>query len=177
MATTFTVGTGDYIRPHRNVTFKEFPVAVSQTVLVGSVLKKAGAGLENRVILNTDTVAAGAIVGVAMEAITTTGTHNAKTDKVLVALAKPGTKFAARTVADDAVDFTDIGVNVSLEIDATNGITVVETDDVTNETVKVLGYLDPVTHNPQATEGDTSALVVFRFIPGASIWGPGIVLA
>ena len=174
---TFSVGSGDYIRPHRNVTFKEFPVAVSQTVLVGSVLKKAGAGLENRVILNTDTVAAGAIVGVAMEAITTTGTHNAKTDKVLVALATANAEFIGRTVSDDAVDFTDIGVNVSLEIDGTNSITVVETDDVTNETVRVLEYLDPVTRNRQATEGDVSALCVFKFIPGATVWGEGIVLA
>lgn len=173
---TFTVGTGDYIKPHRNVTFKEFPVSVSQTVLVGSVLQKAGAGLENRVILSTDTVTTG-IVGVAMEAITTTATHNAKTDKVLVALATPEAEFIGRTVADDAVDFSDIGVRVSLEIDATNSITRVETDDTTNETVRVLEYLDPVTRNQQATEGDVSALCVFKFIPGATIWGEGTVLA
>jgi hypothetical protein len=145
-------------------------------VLIGSVLQKGGAGVENRVILSTDTVTSG-IVGVALEAITTTATHNAKTDKVLVALATPEAEFAGRTVADDAVDFTDIGVRVSLEIDATNGITRVETDDVTNETVRVLQYLDPVTRNVQATEGDVNALCIFKFIPGATIWGEGTVLA
>ena len=176
MATTFGVSTGDYIIPWRNVTIREFPVSVSQTVLVGSVVKKAGAGLENRVILSTDTTTSG-IVGVALEAITTNGTHNPKTDKVLVALATPEAEFAARTVSDDPVDFTDIGVNVSLEIDATNSITVVETDDVTNETVRVLRYLNPVTREVQATEGDTSALCIFKFSPGATIFGEGTVLA
>ena len=173
---TFAVGTGDYIKPHRNVTYKEFPVAVSQTVLVGSILKKAGAGLENRVSVAGDTDTSG-IVGIAMEAITTTGTHVAKTDKVLVALATPEAEFEGRTVADDAVDFTDIGVRVSTEIDATNSITRVETDDTTNETVRVLEYLDPVTRNRQATEGDVNALCIFKFIPGATIWGEGTVLA
>lgn len=173
---TFGVGSGDYIIPWRNTTIKRFPVSISQTVLVGSVLQKAGAGLENRVILSTDTVTSG-IVGVALEAITTTGTHVAATDHVLVALATPEAEFAGRTVADDAVDFTDIGVRVSLEIDATNLITRVETDDVTNETVRVLQYLDPVTRNVQATEGDVNALCIFKFIPGATIWGEGTVLA
>lgn len=176
MATTFSVGTGDYIIPWRNHTLREYPVHTSQTVLVGSVLKLAGAGVENRVILNTDTDTSG-IVGVAVEAITTGGTHVAKTDKVLVALATPEAEFAGRTVSDDAVDFTDIGVRVSLEIDATNSITRVETDDTTNETVRVLAYLDPVTRNTQATEGDTNALCIFKFVPGATIWGEGTVLA
>lgn len=172
---TFTVGTGDYIVPWRNYTLKRFPVAVSQTILLGSVLKVGGAGLENRVILSTDTTTAG-IVGVAVEAITTTATHDPKTDHVLVALATPEAEFAGRTVADDAVDFTDIGVRVSLEIDATNSITRVETDDVTNETIQVLEYLHPVTRNRQDTEGDISVLCIFKFIPGATIW-QGTVLA
>jgi len=173
---TFAVGTGDYIRPWRNTRLKKYPVAVSQTVLLGSVLKQAGAGLENRLILSTDTTETG-IVGVAVEAITTTGTHNPATDHVLVALATEDAEFIGRTVADDAVDFTDLGVGVELEIDATNGITRVETDGVTDEQVKVLEYLHPVTMNPLTTEGDINAACVFKFIPGATIWGTGIVLA
>ena len=173
---TFGVSSADYIKPHKNCQYKRFPVGVSQTVLVGSVLQKGGAGVENRVILSTDTVTSG-IVGVAVEAITTTSSHVAATDHVLVALATPEAEFEGRTVADDAVDFTDIGVRVSLEIDATNSITRVETDDVTNETVRVLEYLDPVTRNRQATEGDVNALCIFKFIPGATIWGEGTVLA
>lgn len=176
MATTYSVGSGDYIQPYQHTVIKEFPVHTSQTVLKGSVLQKAGAGYENRVILSTDTVTTG-IVGVALEAITTTATHNAATDKVLVALATDCAEFTARTVADDAVDFSDIGVNVELEIDATNSITRVETDGTTYEVVKVLGYLNPVTRNPLTAEGDTSALAIFKFIPGATVYGEGIVLA
>lgn len=176
MATTFGVSSGDVIVPWRNVTFKEFPVSISQTVLVGSIVKKAGAGLENRVILSTDATNAG-IVGVAVEAITTTGTHNAKTDKVLVALATPEAEFAARTVAARAVDFTDIGVNVETQIDATNSITRVNAAATTNETIRTLQYLDPITRSVQATEGDTNALAIFKFIPGATVWGEGTILA
>lgn len=176
MATTFGVGTGDYLMPWRNHRLRRYPVAVSQTVLLGSVLKLAGAGLENRVVLSTDSTTSG-IVGIAMEAITTTGTHNAATDQVLVALATEDAEFIGTTVADDPVDFSDIGVRVELEIDATNSITRVETDGVTNEVVQVLEYLNPTDHNVQATEGDTNAKCVFKFIPGATIWGAGTVLA
>jgi len=172
---TYTVSTGDYMRPWKNTVIQSFPVHVSQTVLVGSIVQIGGAGYENRVILSTDTVTT-KIVGVALEAITTTATHNAKTDKVLVALATTDAEFIGRTVADDAVDFSDIGVNVECEIDATYSITRVETDQTTYETVKVLRYLTPETMEIQATEGDVSVWAVFKFIPGASIYGPGIIL-
>jgi hypothetical protein len=175
MATTYTVSAGDYIRPWKNVEIKQFPVHVSQTVLIGSVVQKAGAGYENRVILSTDTVTTG-IIGVSLDALTTTGTHDAVNDRILVALAKPDAEFIGRVVADTAVDFSHIGTNYELEIDATYSITRVQTDGTTYEVVKVLAFLDPVTMNAQATEGDTSAWAVFRFIPGASVWGVGIIL-
>ncbi|MCR4339556.1 MAG: hypothetical protein NUW01_06680 [Gemmatimonadaceae bacterium] len=174
MATTYTVSSGDYIRPLNKCILKEFPVHTSQTVLKGSVLQKAGGGYENRVILSTDSITSG-IVGVAAEAITTTATHVAATDKVLVWVADEKTEFIGRTVADDAVDFTDIGVRVSLEIDGTNSITRVETDDVTNECVAVLRYLTPGTMNVQATEGDVSVWAVFKFLPGATIYNATVL--
>lgn len=176
MATTWVVSSGDHIRPFRNYRLKEYPVSVSQTVLVGSVLKQAGAGLENRVILSTDATTTG-IVGVAMEAITTTSTHVPSTDKVLVALATEDAEFVGRTIAAAVVDFTDIGARVELQIDATNSITRVETNGVTTEVAWILEFLDPTNQNTQATEGDTNALCVFKFIPGATIWGAGTVLA
>lgn len=176
MATTFVVSTGDHIRPFRNYRIKEYPVSISQTVLVGSILKQAGAGLENRVILSTDATQTG-IVGVALEAITTTGTHVPATDKVLVALATEDAEFVARTVAARAVDFTDIGARVETQIDATNLITRVNAAATTNETIITLEYLDPASQNTQATEGDTNVLAVFKFIPGATIWGVGTILA
>jgi hypothetical protein len=176
MATTFVVSAGDYIVPFRKVTFRRYPVHISQTVLLGSILKLAGAGFENRVILSTDATTSG-IVGVAVEAITTSGTHDPNTDQVLVALATPEAEFLASTVAARAVDFTDIGVRIETQIDATNGITRLNAAGVTNETVWTMSYLDPITRTTQATEGDTNAKGVFRFIPGATIWGVGTVLA
>jgi hypothetical protein len=175
MATTFTVGSGDYMRPWRNCRIQHFPVHVSQTLKRGYVVQLAGAGYENRIIASTDTVTT-KIVGVVAADITTTATHVASTDKVPVWLATEDAEFIARTVADDAVDFSDIGVNVSLEIDVTNSIVRVETDDTTYETVKVLQFIDPVTKTKQATEGDTSVWAVVKFIPGAAVWGPGIIL-
>ena len=175
MATTFTVSSGDHVRPWRNVRIRHFPVAVSQTIVRGDAVKIAGAGVENRIKIGVVTETSG-YVGFAAESITTTSTHVAKTDKIAVWLAEPEAEFIGRTVSDDAVDFTDIGVNVAMDIDATNAIWVVETDDVTADIVRVLGYRDGLTMNVQATEGDTSAWCVFKFIPGASIFIP-IILA
>ncbi len=173
MATTFTVGSGDYIRPYRNCRIQHFPVHVSQTLKRGQVVKIAGAGYENRLIVSTDTTVAG-IVGVIAEDITTIATHVPSTDKAAVWLATVDAEFIARTNADDAVDFSDIGVEVELEIDATNSIVRVETDSTTYEVVQILQFLDPVTKNVQATEGDINVLCVFKFIQGASIWIPPV---
>lgn len=174
MATTYSVGSGDYIRPYRNVRIQHFPVAVSQTILRGDPVKLAGAGLENRIKIGVVSETSG-YVGIAAADITTTATHNAVTDRIPVWLATENAEFIGRTVSDDAVDFTDIGVRVSLDADSANSIWVVETDDVTAEVVQVLQYLDPVTKNVQATEGDTSVLVVFKFLPGASIYIPTVL--
>jgi hypothetical protein len=176
MATTFGVSSGDYIRPYRNVRVAHFPVAVSQTIVRGAAVKLAGAGVENRIKIGVVTETSG-YVGFAAESITTTSTHVSATDKIAVWLATENAEFIGRTVSDDPVDFSDIGVGVALDIDATNAIWVVETDDVTAEVVRVLSYLDPVTKNPQVAEGDSSVLCVFKFLPGASIYGQGVVLA
>lgn len=174
MATTFDVGSGDYIKPWGKSRLQQFPVHVSQTICKGDPLVCAGAGYENRVILWGGSATSG-FVGIAAEAITTTATHNAETDHVLVYCADPGARFAGRTVADDAVDFTDIGVRVELEDDSTNSIFRVQTDGVTEEVVMVLEYRNPDTRNLQATEGDTNALCIFEFLPGASIFIPTVL--
>jgi hypothetical protein len=174
MATTFTVGSGDYIRPWRNVRIQHFPVHVSQTVLKGSAMTIAGAGYENRLILGTDTITAG-YVGISAAALTTTATHVAATDTIPVWLATPDAEFIGRTDTTTAANFTYIGANCELELDATNSITCVELASTTYEVVRVLQFLDPVTRKVQATEGDTSVWCVFKFIPGASIYIPTIL--
>ena len=64
---------------------------------------------------------------------------------------------------------------MELEIDATNSITRVQTDGVTYETVVVLEYRNPTTGNLQTSEGDTNALCIFKFLPGASIFIPTVL--
>lgn len=174
MATTFSVSSGDYIRPWGKSVLRQFPVHVSQTICIGDPLTIAGAGYENRVILWDDGDTSG-IVGIAAEAITTAATHVAATDKIMVWVAEPGLMFCGRTVADDAVDFSDIGVRVELEDDATNSIFRVQTDGTTTEVVQVLEYRSPTDRNVQATEGDTSALAIFTFLPGATIYGATVL--
>jgi len=171
---TFAIGAGDFVRPFRGVRVQHFPVSISQTIKRGYPVKLAGAGLENRVIVMADNDVAG-IVGIAAADITTTGTHVAATDRIPVWLATPEAEFMGRTVADDAVDFSDRGVNVALELDATNLIWCVETDNVTQEIVRVLEYVHPVTKTPLTAEGDVNALAIFKFIPGASIYIPVIL--
>ncbi len=175
MATTYTVSKGDFIRPYGPYQrLKEYPVHTSQTIKAGYPVVLAGAGYENRVIVWGGTATSG-FVGIAAHDLTTTATHNAVTDRLIVYCADPEALFAGRTVADDAVDFTDIGVRVELEADATYEIYRVETDGVTTEVVQVVEYRDPVTGNLLATEGDTSALCVFKFLPGASIFIPTVL--
>lgn len=175
MATTFTVGSGDYARPFRNVRIQHFPVAVSQTIVRGNFVKlSTTATSENRIKLGVITETAG-YVGIAAESITTTATYNAATDKIPVWCFDQNAEFIARLAVARTVDFTKLGVNCGVVIDATNNIWVIETADVTTEIVTVMQFLDPVTKTPQTVEGDTSALVVFKAIAGASIFMPGIL--
>lgn len=173
MATTFGVSTNDVIRPYSpNCRYVEYPVHVSQTITVGMPLTIAGAGYENRVIAWDDQDTTG-IVGIAMEAVTTTATHNAATDHVLVACADPNTLFQARIVADDASDFSDIGARFELEADGTySGVYRIQTDGTTYEIVQLLEIRNPTTGNLCTAEGDTSPLGIFKFIPGSTIFQP-----
>lgn len=175
MATTFTVGSGDIMVPWGKSRLKSYPVHVSQTIYAGAVVSLSTAdGYENRIVAAGDTTTSG-IVGVAAEAITTTATHNAATDHILVYCADPDAFFAARTVSDTAIDFTTLGTRLELELDTSNHITVVQLDGTTYETVMAIEYRNPTDRNVQATQGDTSALAIVKFLPGASIFIPTVL--
>lgn len=169
MATTFTVSAGSYCRPWKNVRVQHYPEDASQTFKRGEVLIKGGAGLENKVkIAANDPVAA--IVGIA--AADASGVTGAM---VPVWLATDTAEFIAHTISTSAVDFTDIGTGRAIEKDGTNVIWVIDTADAGADGVVVLGYVNPITKTVQTVEGDTSALCVFRFNPGATIWaGVGV---
>lgn len=167
MATTFAVGSGDYMRPWRNCDIKHFPEAASQTFKKGEVLIQGGAGVENQVRVASDNPTA-AIVGVAAEdASGTTG------QKVAVYVARGDAEFIVRTISTDPVDFSDIGTARAIEKDATNVIWVTDTSDAGNDSVVIQEYRDPGTREAQTTEGDSSVWAVVRFAPGATVWGPG----
>jgi hypothetical protein len=162
MATTFTVGTGDIIRPWKNVRIQHFPEDASQTFLRGAVLIAGGAGVENRCKTAADNPTA-AILGIAAaDASGVTGTM------IPVFLATNDAEFIGRAISTATADFTDIGRLAAVKVESTKWV--VNVDDNGNDSVVVLQYLNPITRNVQATEGDTNALCVFKFVPAATIW-------
>lgn len=167
MATTFSVGSGDYIRPWRNCDIKHFPEDATQTFVKGDPLIIGGAGVENKVKIASDNPTA-AIVGIAAEdASGVTG------NKVAVYVARGDAEFLVRTISSDPVDFTDIGAARAIQADGTNSIWVVDTTDAGNDSVVIQEYRNPETREVQTAEGDSSVWAVVRFVPGATIWGPG----
>lgn len=167
MATTFSVGSGDYARPWRNVEIKHFREAASQSFKKGEVVINGGAGVEDEVKVASDNPTA-AILGIAAEdASGTQGT------KIAVYLARPSAEFLMRTIDADAVDFSDIGTARAVQKDTTNVIWVVDTADAGNDSVVIQEYRNPTTREVQDVEGDTSVWAVVRFAPNATIWGAG----
>lgn len=143
---TIGVGTGNYIRPRflRDCELRSFPVDTSQTILVGSLLVLSADSDEgNRVkIAATDPTTDRAIVGFAAEAITTTGTYVAATDKVLVWLAKPGTQFIAHCEDTGVIDNDDVSVEYGCVVDATNLITRLDRTETSAKVFRVVELLD-----------------------------------
>ena len=169
MATTFTVGAGDFMRPYRNCEVKHYPEDASQSFKMGEPVIIGGAGVENKIKISGDNPTA-AIVGVALaDASGVTGA------KVPVALARADAEFLMRTIDADPVDFSDIGTARAIQKDATNVIWVVDTADASNDSVVIMEYRNPNTREIQVAEGDTSVWAVVRFNPGATIWaGAGV---
>ena len=162
----FGRGSGDYIRPWRNVEVKHYPETASSTFKRGEVLVLGGAGVENRVALSADNPTAN-IVGIA--AADASGVTGAM---VPVWLAKPNAEFIAKAIAGDAVDFTDLNAARAIQKDGTNVIWEVDTTDAGNDSVVVLDEIRP-TDRRQCVEADadTNQYVIFRFINLATIWG------
>jgi hypothetical protein len=176
MATTFVPGNGDGFRPYGRCKVKHYPMAASQTFKRGYPLILDAASNENRVRVASNSPTA-AIVGVAAadasacitnsDGTTTTG------GMVPVWLAQPELKFIGRTVASDAVDFTDIGAARAIKAHASLNIWVVDTTDAGNDSVVPEFYQNPNTHALQTAEGDLEVEVIFHFDPKATIFGAG----
>lgn len=168
MATTFGVGSGDVMRPYGECHIKHYPEAASQTFKRGTPVIMDSASTENRVKTSADNPTA-AIVGIA--AADASGVTGAL---LPVYEAKPHLRFVGRTVAADAVDFTDIGSARAIQAHASlAGVWVVDTSDAGNDSVVVEGYLNPTTNSPLTAEADLEVNVIFHFDPKATIFGAG----
>lgn len=159
---TIGVGAGSFMRPRYMVRTRRFPVDVSQTIRVGDLLVLSADSDEgNRVKKSgADPTTDRAVVGIAAEAITTTATHVAATDHVLVWLATGEAEFIAHVcgaaIADETLDNDDISVEFGLLEDTTNNIWRVDTSETTAKLVRVLELLD--------AHGDTNGRVAVHFI-------------
>ena len=166
---TIGVGAGSYMRPRYSCRTRSFPVDVSQTIIVGDLLVLSADSDEgNRVKKSgADPTTDRGVVGIAAEAITTTATHVAATDKVLVWLAEQGTEFVAHVCgaafADETLDNDDISVEFGLLEDTVNHVWRVDTSETTAKLVRVLELLD--------THGDTNGRVAVHFIAPERLYG------
>jgi hypothetical protein len=167
MATTFVPATGDILRPYGKCKVKHYPEAASQTFKRGYPVILDAASNENRIRVSGNDPTA-ALVGIA--AADATGVTGAMCP---VWLAKPEYQFVGRTIAADAVDFSDIGAARALEAHGTLAIWVVDTSDAGADSVVVEHYINPDTQAYQTAEGDFEVNVVFHFTAAATIFGTG----
>ncbi len=165
---TFVPGNGDIMRPYGRCEIRHYPEAASQTFKAGYPVILDAASNENRIKVAADNPTA-AIVGVACQDATgTTGSM------IAVWVSKPELKFQLRTVASDAVDFSDIGTARAIQKHASLSIWVVDTTDAGNDSVVVEKYHNPDTNALLTAEGDLEAMVVVHFDPKATVFGAGV---
>lgn len=164
---TYVVGTGDYIRPYRQSHMRQFLVDTSQTVLLGSLLVLSADSDEgNRVkVAGADPTVDNSLVGIAAEAITTTGTHDSKTDKVNVWIFDADTEFIARCEASAAIDNDDIGVEYGVVVDGTNLITRVDRTETSAKVFRVVALAPGFVH------GDVNGAFIVKPIKSERLYG------
>lgn len=162
---TISVSSGNYIRPYRKARLRQFPVATSQTILKGDpIVLSATADLGNRVAkAGADPATDRGFVGFAAEDITTTATHVAATDKLLVYLAEEGTEFLVHVADTQVLDNDDVSVEYGIVADATNSIYRLDRTEVTAKVFRVIELLD--------AHGDVNGRVVAQVIAPERLYG------
>lgn len=165
---TFVPGNGDIMRPYGRCEIRHYPEAASQTFKAGYPVILDAASNENRIKVSADAPTA-ALVGVAAQDATgTTGSM------IAVWVAKPELKFQMRTVASDAVDFSDIGTARSIKKHASLKIWVCDTATAGSDSVVVEKYHNPDTNALLTSEGDNEVMCVVHFDPKATVFGAGV---
>ena len=151
MATSFTAGPGDYMRPYRFPRVEHFPEAASQTFRIGDpvVLQTTSDKGHQIKISGADPTAD--VVGIAAEAAS--GTENTM---IPVWIADEQTEFIGRVQDTGVLDNDDVGDSYGIVADSTNKIWRVDRTETTTTVVKIVKLID--------SHGDTNGKVVFKFL-------------
>lgn len=168
MATTFTRGHGDIMRPYGRCKVAHYKMAATQTFKAGYPLIWDTASDENRVKVASDNPTA-ALVGVAAADASACANSAGTTTNMWVPVweARPHHQFQITTFSTDAIDYSDIGTCRALQAHATLNTWVVDTSDAGNDSVVVEKYIEGV-------EGDFAGVAVVHFDPKATIFGAGV---
>lgn len=149
---TFTVSTGDYIRPYRNARLQAFPEAASQTFKKGDVLiLQTTADKGHQVKVSGADPASGTVVGIAAE--DASGTENTL---IGVFVLDPQAEFVVRVGDTQAYDNDDVGDEFGIVADATNTIWRLDRTETTAKVFRVLGPAQGYVH------GDVNAAVIVK---------------
>lgn len=158
MATTYTMGPGNIIRPHRNVRVRHFREAASQSFVRGDILVlNTGSDKGDEVKLSgADPTTDRAIVGVAgADASGTEGTL------IPVYLFTPESEFVINS--NGTLDVDDISVQYGIARDGTNKIWQLDLAETTAKIFTILSLLD--------SAGDVNGRYVVKPILSESLYG------
>lgn len=142
---TLTVSSGDFIRPYKGRgKIKWFPVAASQTILVGTPVQLSTTSDKGNEIKKSaaDPTTDRGLVGFAAEAITTGASVSATTDRIPVWVASGENEFIVRAQDTGTLDNDDISVEYGIVEDSTNGIWRLDRSETSAKVFRVLELLD-----------------------------------
>jgi hypothetical protein len=147
---TFTVGTGDFIRPYRNVRLQNFAEGPSQTFKVGDpLILNTTSDKGNQVKIAGADPTTGTVVGFAAEAAS--GTEGTS---IGVWVLDGRGEFIARIQDAATLDVDSIGVEYGIVADSTNSIYRLDTTETTSKVFRVLGLA------PGHAHGDTNGAFI-----------------
>lgn len=150
MATSFTVGAGNYIRPYRNVRIVSFPEGGTQSFRIGDpVILETTSDKGNQVVIaGTDPLK---VTGFAAQAAT--GTQGTA---ISVWAATPEAEFVGHVQDTGVLDNDLTGTAKGLVADGTNHIWRVDISETTTTACHIIKLLD--------AHGDTNGRVIFKVL-------------
>ncbi len=166
MATTFLVGTGDYIRPYKcRPRIQHFPMAASQTFKKGEPIIPDAASTENRIRVASNQPVALIIGFAAADAADCANSDGTTTGALCpVWCAEANMQFKAVGKAAQALDNTDLSVGLAILKDATNNIWYIDNTDTSHDAVVPMTIIAP------AVQGDFQGYYSFRIAAAAGFW-------